>query len=162
MIDLQGVSCRLADGRTLFDDVSMSLLSTATVGIVGPNGAGKSTFLKLLAGRGQDKLTEGAVRVKDGARVTYLAQEPELDEAKDVRGNVALGGGAAAGLLSRFEEINAALSGEGRPSRHARGQRTEALSPSSELSRGKGGIGFCGRMEGAYGGGRSWFCCASC
>ena len=96
VIDLHGVTCKLGDGRTLFEDVSLSLLANATVGIVGPNGAGKSTFLKLLAGRGADKMTDGRVSVKEGVRVTYLAQEPELDEAQDVRANVALGGGAAA------------------------------------------------------------------
>ena len=93
VIDLHGVTCKLGDGRTLFEDVSLSLLANATVGIVGPNGAGKSTFLKLLAGRGADKMTDGRVSVKESVRVTYLAQEPELDEAQDVRANVALGGG---------------------------------------------------------------------
>jgi ATPase subunit of ABC transporter with duplicated ATPase domains len=59
VIDLHGVTCKLGDGRTLFEDVSLSLLANATVGIVGPNGAGKSTFLKLLTGEIQP--TEGHV-----------------------------------------------------------------------------------------------------
>lgn len=75
--------------------------------ITRPNGAGKSTFLKLLAGR--ETNYQGRISVRDGAKVTYLAQEPELDETLDVRGNVALGGGEAASLLKRFEEVNEAL-----------------------------------------------------
>lgn len=110
VIELHNVSCKLPDGRTLFTDVNVSLLSKTFVGVgkmlfrenpnasflrclnapvaVGPNGAGKSTFLKLLAGIGT---YEGRVSVRPGTKVTYLAQEPELDESLDVRGNVAAG-----------------------------------------------------------------------
>lgn len=107
VIELHQVTCKLQDGRTLFSDVSISLLSKTIVGVVGPNGAGKSTFLKLLAGR--EANYQGRISVREGANVTYLAQEPELDESLDVRGNVALGGGEASSLLKRFNEVNDAM-----------------------------------------------------
>lgn len=107
LLIIKKVTCKLQDGRTLFSDVSISLLSKTVVGVVGPNGAGKSTFLKLLAGR--ESNYQGRISVREGARVTYLAQEPELDENLDVRSNVALGGGEAATLLKRFNEVNDAM-----------------------------------------------------
>ena len=103
VIECHSISCKLPDGRVLFDDVNLSLLSRTFVGVVGPNGAGKSTFLKLLNGVGN---FDGRVSVRPNTRVTYLAQEPELNDALDVRGNVASGAGAAAGLLARFEDVD--------------------------------------------------------
>jgi sulfate-transporting ATPase len=94
----------------LFQDVNLSLQRTATVGIVGMNGAGKSTLLKLFAGQGKE--FDGRVWVRDGVKVVYLPQEPELDETLDVRGNVAAGAGEVAGLLRRFDEVNAAMGEE--------------------------------------------------
>jgi len=61
----------------------------------------------LLAGR--EKNYQGRVSVRDGIKVTYLAQEPELDENVDVRGNVALGAGEASSMLKRFNEVNEAM-----------------------------------------------------
>jgi len=106
VIELHGVTSKLPDGRTLFEDINLSLLSRTCVGIVGPNGAGKSTFLKILANQGQ---FEGRVSTRPGTRVTYLSQEPDLDEGRTVRENVAEGAGPAARLLRRFEEVNALL-----------------------------------------------------
>ncbi len=117
MIELHDVSCKLPDGRTLFEHVNLSLLKKTCVGIVGPNGAGKSTFLKILAGVGT---YEGRVSVRPGTRVTYLAQEPDLDETLDVRGNVAAGAGPAAVKLRRFEQVNEEMA-------TAEGEKLDAL-----------------------------------
>lgn len=108
VLELRDVTSRLPDGRTLFENVHLGLFADATVGIVGPNGAGKSTLLQLFAGN-KAGLSEGSVWARDGVRVTYLAQEPDLDPGLTVRENVAAGAGEAAGLLQRFEEINEAM-----------------------------------------------------
>ena len=69
-----------------------------------PNGAGKSTFLKLLAGR--ETNYQGRISVRDGAKVTYLAQEPELDETKTVIDIVKEGAAETVAVLEEYNKIN--------------------------------------------------------
>ncbi|MGB1027054.1 MAG: energy-dependent translational throttle protein EttA, partial [Rhodospirillaceae bacterium] len=77
----------------------------AKIGVLGPNGAGKSTVLRIMAGI--DTEFGGEAWAADGVKVGYLAQEPELDEDKDVLGNVMEGVGEVKALMDRFEEVSA-------------------------------------------------------
>src|SRR5437868_14947859 len=69
-------------GKQVLKDISLSFLPGAKIGVVGLNGAGKSTLLKIMAGVVDDFI--GEARPAQGIKVGYLAQEPELDPAKDV------------------------------------------------------------------------------
>jgi len=93
--------------REILKGIWLSFYPGAKIGVLGSNGAGKSTLLRIMAGVDQDFL--GEARPADGIRIGYLPQEPRLDPAKDVRGNVEDGVGAVRGLLTRFDEINARL-----------------------------------------------------
>jgi len=90
--------------RKILEDVSISFFPGAKIGVVGPNGAGKSTLLKIMAGLDDDIL--GEAWAMKGTRIGYLAQEPELDETLDVKGNVELAVKETKDLLKRFEEVN--------------------------------------------------------
>src|SRR3712207_203517 len=72
--------------KVILDDVTLAFLPGAKIGVVGPNGAGKSTVLRIMAGL--DHPSNGEARLSEGYSVGILAQEPQLDETKDVRGNV--------------------------------------------------------------------------
>src|SRR3546814_17916620 len=74
-------------------------------GVLGVNGAGKSTILRIMAG--VDKDFVGEAWVAEGATVGYLSQEPDLDPAKDVQGNVIEGLGPLKALMDRFHEVSA-------------------------------------------------------
>ncbi|HEX3332478.1 MAG TPA: energy-dependent translational throttle protein EttA [Gaiellales bacterium] len=91
--------------RQVLRDISLSFLPGAKIGVLGPNGAGKSTLLRIMAGL--DEPSNGEARIAPGATVGYLPQEPELDPAKDVRGNVEEGVSEKRALLDRFNEISA-------------------------------------------------------
>ncbi|HEY8858800.1 MAG TPA: energy-dependent translational throttle protein EttA [Gaiellales bacterium] len=91
--------------RQVLREISLSFLPGAKIGVLGPNGAGKSTLLRIMAGL--DEPSNGEARIAPGATVGYLPQEPELDEAKDVRGNVEDGVAEKRGLLDRYNEISA-------------------------------------------------------
>ena len=91
--------------RQVLRDISLSFLPGAKIGVLGPNGAGKSTLLRIMAGL--DEPSSGVARLAPGASVGYLPQEPELDPAKDVRGNVEAGVAAKRELLDRFNTISA-------------------------------------------------------
>ena len=99
--------------RTVLDDIWLSFLPGAKIGVLGLNGAGKSTLLKVMAG----EITEydGEAWAADGVRVGYLHQEPRLDEDKDVRGNIEEGLAEQRALLQRFDEINARFAEEMTP-----------------------------------------------
>ncbi len=90
--------------RQVLRDISLSFLPGAKIGVLGPNGAGKSTLLRIMAGL--DEPSNGEARIAPGATVGYLPQEPELDPAKDVRGNVEDGVAEKRALLDRFNEIS--------------------------------------------------------
>src|SRR5262245_26220514 len=93
--------------REVLKGIWLSFFPGATIGVIGANGAGESTRLRIMAGFDQD--FRGAARPADGIRIGYLPQEPRLDPAKDVRGNVEEGVADVRGLLARFDEINARL-----------------------------------------------------
>jgi ATP-binding cassette ChvD family protein len=93
--------------REVLKGIWLSFYPGAKIGVLGANGAGKSTLLRIMAGVDQDFL--GEARPADGVRIGYLPQEPHLDPAKDVRGNVEDGVSEVRGLLVRFDEINARL-----------------------------------------------------
>ena len=90
--------------REILKDISLSFFPGAKIGVLGLNGAGKTSLLRIMAGMDQDH--HGEARPQPGIRVGYLPQEPELDHAKDVRGNVEDGIGDVKRLLDRFERIS--------------------------------------------------------
>ncbi|MGO2141863.1 MAG: energy-dependent translational throttle protein EttA [Leucobacter sp.] len=103
----QMVRARKAVGEKLIlDDVTMSFLPGAKIGMVGPNGAGKSTILKIMAGL--DTPSNGDAALTPGYTVGILMQEPELDETKTVLENIE-SGIAIKGKLDRFNEISALM-----------------------------------------------------
>ncbi|MQA93888.1 MAG: energy-dependent translational throttle protein EttA [Streptosporangiales bacterium] len=89
--------------KVILDDVSLSFLPGAKIGVVGPNGTGKSTLLKLMAGVEQP--SNGDARLMPGYSVGMLMQEPQLDESKTVLGNVRDGVAETRALLERFNEV---------------------------------------------------------
>ena len=93
--------------KVILDDVTLSFLPGAKIGVVGPNGAGKSTVLKIMAGL--DTASNGEARLSPGYSVGLLQQEPSLDETKTVRENVEDGVAELRGWLARFEEVSAAM-----------------------------------------------------
>jgi ATP-binding cassette ChvD family protein len=93
--------------RQVLANISLSFLPGAKIGVLGPNGAGKSTLLRIMAGL--DEPSSGVAELAPGATVGLLEQEPKLDPAKDVRGNVEDGVRPLRDLLDRFNEISAAF-----------------------------------------------------
>jgi ATP-binding cassette ChvD family protein len=89
--------------KVILDDVTLSFLPGAKIGVVGPNGMGKSTLLKIMAGL--DQPSNGEAYLTPGYSVGILAQEPKLDESKDVLGNVQDGVAAIRGKIARYNEI---------------------------------------------------------
>ncbi|MDF1687825.1 MAG: ATP-binding cassette ChvD family protein [Parvibaculaceae bacterium] len=97
------VSKTYPGGKQVLKDIRLSFLPGAKIGIVGVNGAGKSTLLKLMAG--MDKEFTGEAWAAEGAKVGYLAQEPQLDESKDVLGNVMEGVAEKQAMVTRYNEL---------------------------------------------------------
>jgi len=93
--------------RQVLGNISLSFLPGAKIGVLGPNGAGKSTLLRIMAGR--EEPSSGIAELAPGATVGLLEQEPELDPAKDVKGNVEDGVRPLRDLLDRFNAISAAF-----------------------------------------------------
>ncbi len=102
---MKGLSKTYPGGREVLKDTWLSFLPGAKIGVLGPNGAGKSTLLRIMAGIDQDFV--GEAWAAEGAKVGYLPQEPQLDPAKDVAGNVKEGLGEIVALLQRFEAVSA-------------------------------------------------------
>ncbi|MEQ8234041.1 MAG: energy-dependent translational throttle protein EttA [Gammaproteobacteria bacterium] len=90
--------------KHILRDISLSFFPGAKIGVLGLNGSGKSTLLRIMAGI--DKDIEGEAIPLKGLKIGYLQQEPDLDPAKDVRGNVEEGLGETVRLLERFNEIS--------------------------------------------------------
>ena len=91
-------------GREVFKGITLSFLPDAKIGVLGPNGAGKSTLMKIMAG--MDKDFGGEAWAAEGARVGYLAQEPQLDPTKTVGENVRAAFATLEAQLKRFNEIS--------------------------------------------------------
>ncbi|HEX6212634.1 MAG TPA: ATP-binding cassette domain-containing protein, partial [Methylomirabilota bacterium] len=93
--------------REILRGIYLSFFHGAKIGVLGANGAGKSSLLRIMAGVDDDFL--GEAFPADGLRIGHLPQEPALDPAKDVRGNVEEGVAETRALLTRFEEVSARL-----------------------------------------------------
>ncbi|HEX2217596.1 MAG TPA: ATP-binding cassette domain-containing protein, partial [Gemmatimonadales bacterium] len=92
-------------GKKVLEDITLAFLPGAKIGVLGVNGAGKSTLLRVMAGLDRD--FSGEAWAAEGVRVGFLPQEPELDPAKDVLGNVMEGVAGTTALLQRFDAISA-------------------------------------------------------
>ena len=101
---------RYPPDKVVLENISISLLPGAKIGVLGYNGAGKSTLLRILAG--VEPEFEGEAQLAPGATVGLLEQEPQLNAEKDVRGNVEEGLAEMRALLDRFEELAANYSDE--------------------------------------------------
>jgi energy-dependent translational throttle protein EttA len=101
----KGLGKTYPPGREVLKDISLSFLPGAKIGVLGINGAGKSTLLRIMAGEERDHA--GEAWAAEGVRVGYLPQEPVLDPAKDVFGNVMEGLAETKALLDRFEALSA-------------------------------------------------------
>jgi len=93
--------------REILKGIYLSFYPGAKIGVVGANGSGKSSLLRIMAG--VDKDFNGEAWAAEGTRIGYLAQEPELDPALDVRGNVEEAVKSQRDLLRRFDEVNASF-----------------------------------------------------
>jgi len=93
--------------REVLRGINLSFYPGAKIGVIGSNGSGKSSLLKIMAG--EDDGYSGEAKLTSGFSVGFLAQEPQLDSAKDVIGNVRDGVGPAMALLDRFNEVCAAM-----------------------------------------------------
>ena len=91
--------------RTVLENLSLSFYPGAKIGVLGANGAGKSSLLRIMAGL--DDGYTGDARLTPGFSVGYLAQEPQLDASKDVKGNVMEGVAAVQGLIDSYNEVMA-------------------------------------------------------
>jgi energy-dependent translational throttle protein EttA len=101
---MKGMSKIFPGGKKILDDVWLSFLPGAKIGVLGLNGAGKSTLLKIMAGR--DKDAGGEHFLAQGATCGYLEQEPQLDPKKTVAENVMEGLGPLKAMVDRFEEVS--------------------------------------------------------
>jgi ATP-binding cassette ChvD family protein len=100
---MDGLSKTYPGGKKCFENIRLNFLPGVKIGVVGVNGSGKSTLMRIMAGI--DKDFQGEAWAAKGARVGYLPQEPELDPALDVRGNVMLGVAAKQAKLDRYNEL---------------------------------------------------------
>src|SRR4051794_27491474 len=96
--------------KHVLKDVTLAFLPGAKIGVLGPNGSGKSSLLRIMAG--VDREYTGDAMLAPGATVGLLEQEPQLDESKDVRGNVEDGLAETRALLDRFNELSMNYSDE--------------------------------------------------
>ncbi len=100
---MDGVSKTYPGGKKCFENIRLNFLPGVKIGVVGVNGAGKSTLLRIMAGI--DKDYTGEAWAAKGAKVGYLPQEPELDPALTVRGNVMEGVKAKQAKLDRYNDL---------------------------------------------------------
>ena len=101
---MNGVGKVVPPQTEILKDISLNFFPGAKIGVLGYNGAGKSTLLRIMAG--VDKEFIGEARPQAGIKIGFLAQEPELDNNKDVRGNVELGVAETKALLDEFNAVN--------------------------------------------------------
>ena len=100
---MQGLTKIYPGNRKVLEDVNLSFYPDAKIGVLGVNGAGKSTLLRIMAGL--DTEYSGEAWAAAGARVGYLAQEPQLDPEKSVRDNVMEGVAAQKAIVDRYNEL---------------------------------------------------------
>jgi sulfate-transporting ATPase len=98
------LSRRHPPDKQVLSDISLSFYPGAKIGVLGYNGSGKSTLLRIMAG--MDTEYDGQAQLAPGATVGLLEQEPQLDPAKDVKGNVEEGVSEIRALLDRFNELS--------------------------------------------------------
>src|SRR5438874_12949754 len=96
---MHGLTKAYDGGKKVLQNINRSFYRDAKIGVLGPNGSGKSTLLRIMAGL--DKEFSGEAWAAEGARVGYLAQEPQLDAAKSVRENVMEGVAPQRAVLAR-------------------------------------------------------------
>lgn len=106
---MQNVAKRYGD-NLVFSGVNLSFFYGAKIGIVGENGSGKSSLLKIMGGLDRD--FEGTAELVDGMRVCYVPQEPQLNPAKTVRGNIEEGLARIQALVDRYDDITMQLGDE--------------------------------------------------
>ena len=104
---MRGLARFYPPDREVLKGINLSFYPGAKIGVIGSNGSGKSSLLRIMAG--EDDGFSGEARLTPGFTVGYLAQEPQLNESKDVAGNVAEGVGEAKQLVDRFNEVCAAF-----------------------------------------------------
>lgn len=104
---MRGLSKAYPGGRQVLNDIRLSFLPGAKIGVLGVNGSGKSTLLRIMAG--VDKEFQGEAWAAEGVKIGYLAQEPDLNPDKDVWGNVMEGVAETRALLDEFETVSAAF-----------------------------------------------------
>lgn len=100
---MSGLSKTYSGGKKVLDNIHLSFYPDAKIGVLGPNGSGKSTLLRIMAGL--DREYTGEAWAADGAKIGYLPQEPELDNSKDVRGNVMEGVAEKQAIIDRYNEL---------------------------------------------------------
>jgi ATP-binding cassette ChvD family protein len=97
--------------KQILKDISLSFFPGAKIGVLGVNGSGKSTLLKIMAGLDQDII--GEARPMQDLKIGYLPQEPQLNESKNVRGNIEEAVEDVVHALKRIDEVYAAYAEEG-------------------------------------------------
>jgi ATP-binding cassette ChvD family protein len=102
---MHGLTKAYAGGKKVLENIHLSFYPDAKIGVLGPNGSGKSTLLRIMAGI--DKEWNGEAWLADGATVGYLQQEPELDPALDVMGNVMEGVAHKKAILDEYNALMA-------------------------------------------------------
>ena len=107
---MHGLSKAYSSGKKVLDNIHLSFYPDAKIGVLGPNGSGKSTLLKIMAGL--DTEFTGEAWLGQGAKLGYLAQEPELDPALNVLGNVMTGVKEKKAIVDRYNELMMAYSDE--------------------------------------------------
>jgi ATP-binding cassette ChvD family protein len=100
---MHGLTKVYQGGKKVLDGINLSFYPDAKIGVLGPNGAGKSTLLRIMAGI--DTEFTGEAWLAEGATVGYLPQEPQLDPALDVLGNVMTGVKAKKNIVDRYNEL---------------------------------------------------------
>jgi ATP-binding cassette ChvD family protein len=101
---MKGLRKVVPPSRVILDDIWLSFYPGAKIGVLGPNGAGKSSLLRIMAGVDHD--FQGEAWPHKGTKIGFLPQEPQLDESKDVRGNVELALKDQRRALDRFNEVS--------------------------------------------------------
>ena len=104
IFSLQDLSKSWPGGKTLFENINLSFLPNAKIGIVGVNGSGKSTLLKILSGI--DKEFNGEIIADKTTKIGYLPQEPELDSSKSVFENISIALKDKIDLLNKYNELS--------------------------------------------------------